>query len=346
MSNLKMTSLQRVLTALSHQEPDRVPFFLLLTMHGATLHGVSIREYFSQPELVADAQIRLREKFGHDCLYAFHYAAVECEAWGAEVIYRDDGPPNTGEPFIRRPDDIRRLACPDVSAAPSLTKVCRAIRLMKERIGDQAPIIGVVMSPFSLPVMQMGFESYIELMYEQPDLFERLMQINEDFCVAWANAQLQAGATAICYFDPVSSATIVSPDLYRKTGCEIACRTIARIKGPTATHFASGRCLSIVDDVARTGTAVVGVSVEESLAQLKQKTRGKLSLLGNLNAIAMRRWTASEAERQVREIIAQAAPGGGFIISDNHGEIPLQISDDVLMSIAETVRRYGTYPIR
>jgi len=31
----RMTSLERVLTTLGHNEPDRVPLFLLLTMHGA-----------------------------------------------------------------------------------------------------------------------------------------------------------------------------------------------------------------------------------------------------------------------------------------------------------------------
>ncbi len=76
-----MTSMQRVLTALSHQEPDRVPLFLLLTMHGARELGLGIREYFSKAENVVEGQLRLREKFGHDCLYAFFYAPVEIEAW-------------------------------------------------------------------------------------------------------------------------------------------------------------------------------------------------------------------------------------------------------------------------
>jgi uroporphyrinogen decarboxylase len=53
------------------------------------------------------------------------------------------------------------------------------------------PIVGVAMTPFSLPVMQMGFDRYIEIMYERPDLFSRLMEINQDFCISWANAQLR-----------------------------------------------------------------------------------------------------------------------------------------------------------
>ena len=82
--------------------------------------------------------------------------------------------------------------------------------MLKEKIGDEAPIIGVVMSPFSLPVMQMGFDNYFDLIYESPELFKHLMEINEKFCVEWANAQLEAGATAICYFNPLASSTIIS----------------------------------------------------------------------------------------------------------------------------------------
>jgi uroporphyrinogen decarboxylase len=68
-------------------------------------------------------------------------------------------------------------------------------------------------------------------------------------------------------------------------------------------------------------------------------------VLGNLNGIEMRRWRAEETENKVREAIAQAGPGGGFILSDNHGEIPWQVSDETLLAIGETVRRWGSYPI-
>jgi len=49
-----MKSLERVLTTLSHREPDRVPLFLLVTMHGAKELGLSIREYFSKAEYVVE----------------------------------------------------------------------------------------------------------------------------------------------------------------------------------------------------------------------------------------------------------------------------------------------------
>ncbi len=62
MSQAEMTSLQRVLTTLGHREPDRVPFFLLVTMHGAKELGLSIKEYFSKAENVVEGQLRLLEE--------------------------------------------------------------------------------------------------------------------------------------------------------------------------------------------------------------------------------------------------------------------------------------------
>ncbi len=340
-----MSSMQRVLTTLGHQEPDRVPLFLLVTMHGARELGVPLREYFHDPALIAEGQLRLRARYGDDCLYGFLYAPLEVEARGGDVVWVDDGPANSGEPILRRPEDIRDLQPLRVADAAPLGRALTAIELMKERVADEAPIVGVVMSPFSLPVMQMGFDAYIELMYERPELFERLMQVNIESCVDWANAQLAAGATAICYFDPVSASDITPPERYEQWGGAVARQTLARIQGPTATHFASGRCLPIVPEVAETGTAVVGVSAHEELGRLKAACAGRLSVLGNLNGIEMCRWTPEEARAAVRAAIAAAGPGGGFILSDNHGEIPLQVADETLQEIVAATREYGRYPL-
>lgn len=191
----------------------------------------------------------------------------------------------------------------------------------------------------------MGFEKYLDIMHFRKDLFDHLMMVNEEFCVNWANAQLEAGATAICYFDPISSSSIIPREKYLETGFQIAKRTISRIKGPTATHYASGNCLAMADLIPQTGTAVVGVSSMEDLSQLKQAFKNKLTILGNLNGIEMRRWTNEQTAHIVRDSIQKAAPGGGFILSDNHGEIPFQVPDDVIKTISETVLEYGRYPI-
>ncbi|MBJ6724145.1 uroporphyrinogen decarboxylase family protein [Geomesophilobacter sediminis] len=340
-----MTSLQRIAAALACREPDRVPFFLLPILHGARELGLTIREYFSRPRHVVEGQLRLRRKYGHDCLTAFTYAALEVEAWGGEVIFRDDGPPNAGAPIIRSADAIGQLVPPEVGRTDCLLQGLETLRMLKEAAGDEVPVIGSVIAPFSLPVMQLGFEAYLDLIYDRPDAFARLMALNEEFCVAWANAQLAAGASSITYVDPVGSPTIVPRELYLRTGLPIAQRTLARIRGTTAISFASGRCLGIIDDVATTGAAAVSVSTDEELGAVKRACRGRLAVVGNLNGIAMRSWSEADAGRAVKRAIASAGPGGGFILSDNHGEIPWQVPESVLLSISHAVHTWGNYPL-
>ena len=340
-----MNSMQRTLTTLGQQEPDRVPLFLLTTLHGAKELGLTIEEYFSKAEYVVEGQMRLLQKYRRDCLYPFFYAPIETEAWGGEVIYLPDGPPNTGQPVFRTAEAIDSIEPPKVMESACLKRVLETTQQLKARVGDTVPIIGVAISPFSLPVMQMGFDHYIELIYEQPERFQRLMEANIAFSVEWANAQLEAGATAICYFDPVSSTTNIPRELYLETGQQVAKKAIAHMKGPTATHLASGRSLPIIADIADTGTAVVGVSALEDLSELKAAANKRVSLLGNLNGIEMRRWTAEQAEAEVKKAIAKAGPGGGFILGDNHGEIPWQVPDEVLLTIADAVERWGNYPL-
>lgn len=340
-----MNAMERVLTAMSHKEPDRIPFVISVTMQGARELGLSIQEYYGKAENVVEAQLRLFKKYRHDALNPTFYGALELEAWGSPTIFRSDGPPNAGPPLVTKLDDIPKLVPPRIEDTPRLQEALKAIRLMKARVGNEIPLLGVVVSPFSAPIMQLGFDRYLELLFTRPDLFARLMAINEEFCVAWANAQLAAGATAIGYADPASSTTIITREMYLKTGWQVAKRVIARIKGGVATHFASGNCLPILADVAQTGTLAVGVSAMEDLGAIKAACRGKLAVMGNLNAIAMRNWTPAQAVAEVKAAIAKAGPGGGYVLSDNHGEIPWQVPDEILLVIADAVHTWGRYPL-
>ncbi len=341
----EMTSMERVLAALGHREPDRVPLLLNLTLHGAKELGLGIREYFSRAENVVEGQLRLRRRYGHDFFNPFFYASLEIEAWGGETIFRDDGPPNAGAPIIRSAEQVASQEPPRVAHNPRLREVLRAIELLAEHARGEVPIVGVVIAPFSLPVMQMGFDRYLDLIHEDRAAFWRLMQVNTTFALEWGRAQLEAGATAICYFDPVSSPTILPPELVRQTGLKVAREVLSSLGAPAVYHFASGRGLSLVDHVAALGAAAISAGGEEDLGELKRACTGRLAVVGNLNGVAMRRWSVADAREAVRRAIEAAAAGGGFVLSDVHGEIPWQVPDQVLEAVADAARELGRYPI-
>lgn len=314
-------------------------------MHGAKELDMSIEEYFSRGEYVAEGQILMQKKFRTDCLYPFFYASVEMEAMGGDVYYSEDGPPLSAAPIFRNPADINSMAVPEVESSASLGKVLDAIRLLKAESGDNTPIIGVVMSPFSVPIMQLGFNKYLDLLDESPEIAEILLEKNRIFCREWANAQIAAGAHVICYFDPMASSTMTSRDIYKRWGYESAKKVIGEIHAPVVTHLASGRAIPVMDLLLATGSVGLGVSAEEDLADLKNACRGNAAVIGNLNGIEMRRWTAAEAKEKVKDLILKAGAGGGFIIADNHGEIPYQVPDRVLHAVADAIDKWGRYPL-
>ena len=148
-----LTATERIFTALSHREADRVPFVLTLTLHGAKELGMGLREYLAKPEHVVEGQLRLQKRYGHDALMGFLYGALEYEAWGGEAVFVDDGPPNSGAPVFTRPEALDHLAPPRLPDCPGLQRALATIRGLKARVGDTLPILGVVLSPFSAPVM-------------------------------------------------------------------------------------------------------------------------------------------------------------------------------------------------
>lgn len=289
--------------------------------------------------------MRMFAKYGSDVIAGTWFAPMEYEAWGGQILWFDDGPPNSGAPVIRDIETIPSLQPPRVGDLPRGRWMLEALAEMRRRVGPDVPILGGVVSPHSLPVMLMGFEAYLNVILERRDLYERLTAVVEEWTVAWGNAQLAAGATALAYFDPLASTTILAPDQYRETGFKVARRTIPRLQGPTVTLLASGRSLPVIDTIAQTGTLAIGPSVMDDLHEVVAATRGRLTIVGNLNGIEMRHWTQQQAEAKVRDLVRTAGPGGGLIVCDNHGEIPIGVPEDTILAISEAVRTWGRFPI-
>ncbi len=341
-----LTSTQRVLTALSHQEPDRVPVILSLTMHGAAELGLGLREYLTDTPSVIEGQLRLYAEYGHDCLTGFTHASREQEAFGGESLFVDDGPPNAGAPVAGTHDEILALEVPSIVDNPPLRAMLDLIAGLQERAAGEVPVLGVVVAPTSLPVMLLGFERWLDVLHEDAEAADHLLGVTRAFALGWAQAQLKAGATALAYFDPLCAKDATADALYQARIAPVVRSTIPELGGPAAMHLASGRVGDRLDDIISAGAVACGFSCFDDVHQLAARAAGRISLIGNLNGIRMARWSPEEAHHAAASVIRVAAPGGGFILADNHGEIPYQVGEEVLHAVMEAARTVGRYPIQ
>lgn len=329
--------MERVLASLSFQKVDRVPTFLLLVAQGAKELGVPLKEYFKNGENISAGQERLQKKYGHDVYYPFTYAAIETEAMGQKVGQSPEGYSFAGPPLIKNLSEIYDLKEVDPNSSPILERVFVAERNLKKIADGKIPIVGVVMSPLSIPVMQLGFENYLDLIQTDEKSFDALIEYNTKFCISYANAQLEAGANAICYFDPMASPSMLPRWFYAEKGLKIAKRVLSQIQGPAAIHLASGITDGIAEELKESGSPLLGFSCKENISAMKKSFGNKMALLGNMNGIEMRTWDSETTKKKVSAILAEAGESG-FILSDNHGEIPASVPEIVLFEIMECVK--------
>ncbi|MHA1331606.1 MAG: uroporphyrinogen decarboxylase family protein, partial [Candidatus Hodarchaeales archaeon] len=147
-----MNSLERVLATMQHEEPDKVPIFLLLTIQGAKILDIPIKNYFSSGVNVAKGQLKLQSLYGHDCLYPFFYAAKEVEAFGGTVIEQPQGPPEAGKPPFRTVEDLLAYENPEPTCKV-FEEIIIAQQQLFEAKGTELPILNAVVAPLSLGVL-------------------------------------------------------------------------------------------------------------------------------------------------------------------------------------------------
>jgi len=338
-------SWQRIQAALRGEEADRVPFFLPVTMHGARAVGVPLRGYFSSVDDVVEGQLRLRARLGHDLVTSFLHASLEVEAFGGQSVFYDDGPPNAGDPPLHGADDVMALQPPRPEEVPGLRRTLEVTRRLAARVEGACPVLAAVVSPFSLPAMQLGLPRWFELLHEQPDVAARLVGVNESFTVAWANALAAAGAAPLVFFDPVASPELVPEPIYQRLARASLRRCLAAIKAPVIVGYASASSLARVPDAIAAGAIAIMGSPLEPLPALAAACADRLTVIGGLDSIALARATPAQAAATARAAIQAVGRGGRFLLCEHHGEIPWQVSEEVLDAIAATVHRHGRYPL-
>lgn len=336
-----MNPMERINCALSHKQPDRVPLALPFTFYGAKYLDMTIPQYLSASEHVVRAQILMQKAYHNDCVIAYSCAAAEFSAFGGEILYYDEGPPNAGEAIIKNFEDIERLEVPNIQDSVELRRILESTQSLKKHYGNEVPVLGVAIAPFSLPIMQMGFEKYLNLIYSRPDLLEKLLKVNAQFCIAWSNAQIEAGAAGVSLFDPMASPTMLEKVTYMTYGHETLQKVVSQIKGLVGLNFASGLALPVVEETIQTGASLMSFSCKDDLQTMKAAGKERIGLIGNLNAIDLINWDEKRIRQEVKALISIMGQDGGFILSDQHGEIPWNVSDDQLKMIAEAVNDFS-----
>jgi uroporphyrinogen decarboxylase len=81
------------------------------------------------------------------------------------------------------------------------------------------------------------------------------------------------------------------------------------------------------------------------IRELKEKYKGKLCLIGNIEVDLLCRGEPSEIEQQVKQLIKDVAVGGGFCLGSSNS-VPNYTKLENYITMINTAKKYGVYPIK
>lgn len=326
-----MTETPRFLKACRGEPVDRPPLWLMRQAGRYMPEYRAVREKAGSfltlcrtPELAAEVTLQPIRRFGFDASILFSDILIPAEAMGAEVTFATGEGPKIGNP-IRSEADLARVASPAPQEA--CPYVFDAIRILREELPQDVPLIGFVAAPFTLLayLVQGGgsrnFEHAKQMVLGNPALGKQLIDKIVDYSAKHATAEIEAGAQALQLFD--TWAELLGPDDFPTWCLEPANEVFRRVRaavGPDVpfTYFSKGSAGQL-DMLGRTEAGVVSIDWRLDLAKAKAALPGK-QLQGNLDPLVLYTDPATVRERAKR--ILDAGGGQGHVMNLGHGILP------------------------
>jgi uroporphyrinogen decarboxylase len=199
----------------------------------------------------------------------------------------------------------------------------------------------------SSTMLSMGIERFSLALYDDRPLLEQVLDRYCDWSVAVADRVCQMGFDVFVSTDDMAFKTgpFFSPGLFRELFLPRIRRVAEKITIPWIVH-SDGNILPFLDDLVSLGIA--GLHPLEKGAMdiraAKQRYGAQLCLLGNVDLNILGMGTPGDVDREVRELIRDVGPGGGYIVTSGNS-LAGYLKPENVLALADAVRKYGHYPL-
>lgn len=280
-----MNSFERVMNRLRGDPVDRVPNLSIVMMFAAKELGVPYSACCRDHRLLAEAAIRCHEKYGIDMVCAISDSLREAEGFGTQVVFPEEGVPYAAQMRLEDVSDIQTLRVIEPSHSLRMTDTVEAVRFMRRQVGNDVPVVGWVEGPMAECCDLMHMEEVFMNLLDEPEAMTELLDICTRQGIAFAKAQVEAGAHMIGVGDAATS--LIGPALYEEFALPYQQRLIRAIHEmgvPVKLHIC-GNISPVMHLIAQTGADMVDcdfmVDMERAAAILPEDT----AICGNFNPV-------------------------------------------------------------
>jgi uroporphyrinogen decarboxylase len=376
----EITHRERVLCALHHDEPDRVPaalfgsyyslqdqtYFQLLTHLGIPDPVPPFRRFKTRSTNYYDD--RVLDILGTDTRYVWlgftdlggTNPDTMTDAWGTR--WKRMGPSFTGVGYPLGDatiEEVESYAWPDPERYID-RELCRRRAEMLSKDGRYAVVARGVNSygPFEQASELRGRDKYLMDLVLEPELASLLLEKVTDVIVRLTEILLDTcgkqldivevpgddyGGTESLLISPAMYKTIVQPQLAR------IIRPIKQFRdGLFCAFHSDGAVGGIIEDFISSGIDLfhpLEPLPANDMADIKKRFGDRLSFMGAIDIKTAMTGSVRDVKEEVKRRIDLLAPGGGYILAPaNH--LQTDVPPENIVTLYEAGRKYGTYPLR
>ena len=278
-----MTPKERIYAILkggSYDRPAVTPIFMAWS---ANFIGRTYRDYYLDGDVLVQAQLAVTRAFNLDQISAISDPWREASAYGMEFDYPSDGVGRPKEVFIKTRDDISRLREFDIENAERTKQRIESVRKMAAEVGQTHSVLGWVEGPLAEYGDLRGVENAMLDLIDRPDLFIKAGEVIVQNAIAFAVAQIKAGADMIGVGD--SAASLIAPGMYAELVLPLQQKLFAAIHeaGAAVKLHVCGNITNIVQHMAQSGTDIIDVDWMVPLEKAREFAGSRITLCGNFN---------------------------------------------------------------
>lgn len=308
-----MTSRQTILDLLSGKTIDSQPAFsglIHVTAEGLQSESLVFHEIHKDAQKMARAAASTFKLSGMPSAVAPLDMLVEAEALGAAIDFvekREYIFPQIVKPLFASTKYLneRYFQSADFINKGRIPIVCKAIRFLKEDIGQEAVIGGLLPGPYTLLLFLIEPGGLFAEMKREPTAVADALFHLSTFLAKVGSAYREAGADFITIHDMGGSPGFIGPAKYEQFAYPAEKLLITELPAPRVLSVC-GNTNNSMELLAETGAEAISVDQLNKLRASRKTLAGKL-LFGNIDPVA----TLSQGdEKEINEAVLKAKETG------------------------------------
>jgi uroporphyrinogen decarboxylase len=282
----------------------------------------SLLEICKHSDVAAEVTITAAEKLKVDAAIIFADLLLPLEVMGMPFHFEAGEGPKIERP-VRSGKDVDALR---TDRAADLGYVAESVGKVAKHFGESMPVIGFCGAPFTLASYMIeggSSRNYVRaktMMYNQPEVWDALMQKLNAVLAEYTLAQVRAGADALQVFD--SWVGCLSVEDYRHYVLPHTTQLIEslRASGVPVIYFGTDTA-TLLPHMQQTGADVIGLDWRIPLDQGWATLNHRCAVQGNLDPVTL---FASKQDVLARaeDILKKAEGHPGHIFNLGHGILP------------------------